>query len=876
MSLWTRLKNVFNGSRVDREIDEELESHLAEGMARGRDPEEVRRAFGSPLRHREASRDARLVTWLDSLRADAIFGFRQLRKNKLTSAAAILSLALALGACTAAFRLIDALLLRPLPVSHPEQLFALERTGVDAKGKMRPYDQWEYPLFRRMRQAAKDQAELVAISPAERTDLTYSGDEEMEKAYLQYVSGWMFDSFGLKPALGRSFTEHDDQTVGAHPVAILSYDYWTHRFGEDPQVVGRTFRMGNQIYEIVGVSEKGFTGSEPGTMNDIFVPTMMHPCAGRSDCSWFRTLARIQPGVPLEPLRAKLDAVDRGFLEERAQGFTAMTPQAIQNFVTQRVSMEPASAGVSGFQEGNRRPLAALAVLVGLVLLIACANVANLLTAQAAAREREMALRVSIGGGRLRLIQLVLVGSGWIAGLAAVLGTLFAWWAAPFVVRMINPPDNPVRLDLPADWRVLLFGIGLTFAVTLLFGLAPALRASGVQPASALKGGQNPHARHRLMSVLAALQVAFCILVVYVAGLFAGTFEHLSHRPTGFSTERILTLDTVTKNRVPRESWEAVRQRVSSVPGVERAALSSWPLLNEWSWNDGISVNGAPPSDALAYFLSVSPSWMETMKIDFVDGVDLRPGDSIPGAVIVNQAFAKLFFNAENPVGKSFEEVEDSGPRKTFHVVGLVRDACYRDLRECVLPTVYLPFRDKEDRASLIVRTSSTNPLALAQTLRKVVAQANSEFYVSRIRTQQEINDAQTVRERLLATLALFFAGVAVLLAGVGLFGVLHYSVIQRRRDIGIRLALGARGSNIVRTVCGEMVAMIFAGILAGIVLGMLAVRPIEALLYGVTASDTTMLVIPIMTIVVATVVAAFPPVLRAVHIDPAAMLRAE
>ena len=876
MSLWTRLRNALGGSRVNREIDEELESHIADAVADGRDHEEVRRAFGSPLRHREASRDVRVSVWLDSLRADAIFGFRQLRKNKLTSAAAILSLALALGACTAAFRLIDALLLRPLPVSHPEQLFVMERIGIDPEGKARPYDDWEYPLFRRMREAAKDQAELVAISGAERADVTYAGDDEMEKAHLQYVSGWMFESFGLKPALGRSFTEHDDQILGAHPVAVLSYDYWTHRFGEDPHVVGRTFRMGNQIYEIIGVSQKGFTGTEPGTMNDIFVPTMMHPCAGRSDCSWFRTFARIYSGVPTEPLRARLDSVDRRFLEERAQGFTAMTPQAIQNFVGQRVSWESASAGVSGFQRGNRRPLAALSVLVALVLLIACANVANLLTAQAAAREREMALRVSIGGGRLRLIQLVLVGSAWIAGLAALLGTCFAWWAAPFVVRMINPPDNPVRLDLPADWRVLLFGIALTFIVTLLFGLAPALRASGVQPASALKGGEKPHARHRLMSLLAATQVAFCILVVYVAGLFTATFEHLSHRPTGFSTERILTLDTVTKSQAPREAWEEVRQRVSAVPGVEKASLASWPLLNGWSQNNGISVNGTPPDDLLAYVLSVSPGWAETLKVDLVAGEDLPPADADANAVIVNQAFAKLFFKGENPVGKPFEEVWDDGPRHTFHVVGLVRDACYRNLRECVLPTVYLPFRDKEDRATLIVRTASANPLALAQTLRKIVAQANPEFRVSRIRTQQEINDAQTVSERLLAMLGLFFAGVAVVLAGVGLFGVLHYSVIQRRRDIGIRMALGARGSNIVRLVCGEVLVMIGAGIAAGIVLGMLAVRPIEALFYGVTAADATVLVVPIVTTLAATILAALPPVLRAVRIDPASMLRAE
>jgi len=876
MSLWTRLRNTFRTERLQREIDQELESHIDEAAAQGRDPNEVRRAFGSPLRHRENSRDARLITWLDSLRADAIFGLRQLRKNKITSAAAILSLGLALGACTAAFRLIDALLLRPLPVAHSEQLFVMERQGIGPEGKPQTYDGWEYPLFQRMRQAAQGEAELIAISYYERSDITFAGDDQMEKVNLQYVSGWMFESLGLQPALGRLLIEQDDQKPGGHPYAVISYDYWTHRFGEDPKVIGRTFRMDNQIYEIVGVSQKGFTGTEPGTFNDIFVPTMMHHCATRSDCTWFRTLAKIAPGTSQESLQSKSEGITRGFLEERARGFTSMSSQALQNFVQQKVVLEPASSGVSGLQQDNRRPLVALGVLVALVLLIACANVANLLTAQAASREREMALRVSIGGGRLRLIQLVLVGSAWIAVLAAAVGAFLAWWAAPLVVGMINPPDNPVRLVLDADWRVLAFGIAMAFAVTLLFGLAPALRASSVQPANALKGGENPHARHRLMSILAAMQVAFCILVVYVAGLFTATFERLSHRPTGFSTERILTLDAVTKAKATPEAWEQVRQQVSAVPGVEKVALAGWPLLNEWSWNDGISVNGAPPSDALAYFLNVSPGWTDTMKVELLDGADFRPTDTYPGAVIVNQAFAKLFFSGENPVGKSFEEVDDSGPRTPFYIVGLARDACYRDLRECVLPTVYVPFRRSEDRGSFILRTAGANPLALAQATRKAVSQANPDFRVSRIRTQQEINDAQTVRERLLATLGLFFAGVAVLLAGVGLFGVLHYSVLQQRRDIGIRLALGAKASNIVRKVCGEVVVMILVGIVAGIVLGFIAVKPIEALFYGVAATDAQTLVIPILTILVATIAAALPPVLRAIHIDPASMLRVE
>src|SRR5882724_9423537 len=491
MVLWSRIRNVFRGDHLNREIDEELESHIQEAIEQGRDPVEARRAFGSALRHREGSRDARLVVWLESLRADAIFGWRQLGKTKVTSAAAILSLALAIGACISAFRLIDALLLRPLPVANPERLYDLSRQGIGPDGQPQTFDEWAYPDFQLMRAAVKNQAELIAVSHAEPSDLTYKSDQEIEKAYLQYVSGWMFSTLGVRPALGRVFSENDDLRPGGHPYAVLSHDYWTHPFGQDPTVIGRTFRMGNTLYEIAGVAEAPFTGTEPGTMVDIFVPTMMHPAVTRKDSTWHRTLAMVKPGATFEPIRQKLDATSRAFEEERAKGFLGMRKEDIDNYLNQTVLLEPAPSGVSDLQSETRRPLAILGVLVALVLLIACANVANLMAAQASARAREMAVRVSIGGGRWRLVQMVLVQSAWLALLAAGLGGLFAWWSGPFVVNMINHPDAPARLLLPADWRVLGFGLVLALGVTLLFGLAPALRASSVNPVSALKGGHD-------------------------------------------------------------------------------------------------------------------------------------------------------------------------------------------------------------------------------------------------------------------------------------------------------------------------------------------------------------------------------------------------
>jgi len=881
MSLWSRIANVFRGERLGREIDEELQSHIEEAIEQGRDPEEARKAFGSALRRREETRDVRLIAWLDSLRADAVFGWRRLRKSKVTSAAAILSLALAIGACTSAFRLIDALLLRPLPIAHPERLYAMSREGIGFDGKQSYYESWAYPSFRLMRAGAKDQAELIAMSYSWPTDLTYGSDQEMEKAYWQNVSGWMFDAFGLRPALGRLLTENDDLKPGASPVAVISYDYWARRFGRDPKAIGRTFRRGNDIYEIVGVGPETFTGAETGTVTDIFVPTMMNPTVSRGDSSWLRTLVLVKPGVTIEPLRQKLAAVSRAFEEERSKTFTE-PKKVIDNFLNQRVLLDSAAAGASNLQADYGRSLMALAAVVGLVLLIACANVANLMTAQATARAREMALRVSIGAGRWRLVQLVLVESAWIAILAAVIGALFAYWSAPFVVRMINPPDNPVRLALPADWRVLGFALALTFGVTILFGLAPAIRASSVKPSSVLKGGEDPHSRRRLMHALITAQVAFCFLVLFVAGLFVATFERLSHRPTGFSAERILLLDTVTAHPQPPAHWDEVADRLRALPGVETVALAEWPLLSGYQSNNELSINGGPPTELLAFFLNVSPGWLGAMKIPLLDGRDFRPDDVDPGAVIVNETFVKTFLNGDNPIGKSFDRTYPE--RNALHIVGLVRDARYSRMNEQTKPVGYIPFHRNsaqgESRpirsATIVVRTTGANPLALASVLRREVPRIRSEFRVSNLHTQQELIDAQTVRERLLAMLALFFAVVALLLAAIGLYGVLNYSVVQRRREIGIRLAIGAPAAGIARLVTLDVFAMVLTGAVIGLAAGMTSVRYIETLFYQVKATDAGVLMLPALSLFAAALLASLPAVLEAVRIDPVNTLRSE
>jgi predicted permease len=894
MSLLSRIANVFRPNRLNAEIDEELQSHLDEAIAQGRDPDEVRRAFGSVLRQREASHQVRVLGWLESLRADLRFGWRQLKRNRVTSIAAVLSLALGIGSCVAAFRLIDALLWRPLPIAGAGKLYVLTHKMTGFNGKPLEDDHWATPEYNLMRDAVradlKDQADLIAISDADRIDITWSNDDEMEKAHVAFVSGNMFLVFGNEPTLGRLLTPADDRGAGASPYAVLSWDYWNHRFGRDPQVVGRPLYIGGQTFEVVGVGPRDFTGTEKGTVTDLFLPIGVDRFATQDNMMWHRIFLMLKPGInpatSLEPLRLHLSAVNRAYGADCATCFRGTTPAAIKRYLDQKLAFYPAGAGISDLQKDYRRSLAILGLLVALVLLIACVNVANMMTAQAAARAHEMALRISIGAGRRRLVQLILCQSALLALLASGLGALFAAWSAPFVLSLVNPPDNPARLALPADWRVLLFGFGVILVVVLLLGLLPALLASAVRPVAALKGGLDPHSPRRLMRGGIGLQVAFCFLVLFLSSLFVASFQRLENRPLGFSTDRLLLLQTVAgKGQLP-VVWNQTAEVLRAVPGVDSVAISRWPLLGRIAINSDISINGAPPSPTPGWFLNVSPGWLPTMKIPIVSGRDFRPEDTSPGAAIVSETFARTFFPGQNPVGRVFERAANIflGPASRYQIVGVTPDVPDHNLREPNGAVFFIPFDEIDlksapstvDFATFAIHTDAQNPLALANTLRQLIAQRHNGLQVSNVTTQLDLVRDQTVRERLIATLAAFFAAVALLLAGIGLYAVLNYSVLQRRREIAIRIAVGARRASIASLVSADTVALVAVGTVAGLVLGLCAARMIETLFYQTRATDADMIAIPLLAIAGTAVLATVPAVLRAIRTDPTEILRSE
>jgi len=885
MGWLTRAARVFRQRRLNEELDEELASHLAEAMERGRSEREARQALGSTLRHRERSRDFKMLPWLEALAADAIFGWRQLRKRPAATAAAIVSLGLAIGAVTTVFRLTDAVLLRKLPVAEPDRLWYLAESFVDREGRGDWRDTFDYPSFRNYRALAAGKADLILVGSTGPREAVFENSGGAEKVTRQFVSGNLFGAFGLSPALGRLLGPEDDVRPGGHPVAVLSYSFWSRRFQRDPEVLGRRFRIDGSELEIVGVGPKDYIGTEPGEVTDLFVPAMMNTAALESPgWSWFRIWMRARDGWAAEQARQALEADFRRAHEADVRNMRADTPRSvIDAYLSERLLLRPAAHGASGLQRNYTRPLVILGVLVALVLLVACVNVGNLLLAQAAARSREMALRVSIGAGRRRLIQMVLVESAILALAGTALGTLFGSWAAPFVVSMLRMPEDPAQLVLLTGWREIFFAALVAAVVTALFGLAPAWRASAAQPSAALKGGGDPGARRRPLYMLLGAQMAFCMVVQFVAGLFVTTFATLATRPLGFSYDHVLTMDTKAARQENPAAWQQVADAVRRQPGVESVGIASWAPLSGNGWRASVSVPGRAVEPRSPYCLEVSPGFFATMRMSLIDGRDLRPNDispqmkdhaSISGVGVVNEAFARAFFDGQNPVGRWVDMSQGKDVSAPMQIVGYVRDAAYDDVREQIRPTMYLPLRDR-NHFMIAVRTAG-DPRSFASGLRRAVAEARPGFQPVTVQPGSNFLRWRLLRERLLAALSSFFAAVALVLAAVGLFGTMNYAVTGGIREIGIRMALGARALDVIRRVTAAPSGAVGLGLLIGLAGGVASGRLVQSLLFGVTSTDWMAMAGPAALLLLAAAAAGVPPALRAARVDPARTLRGD
>jgi len=906
MSLLSRIVNVFRSGPLEDDIAEELQFHveektrrlIAEGVMPDEAAREAQRRLGNATNVTERSRDVRLLPWLDAVFRVVRLGVRMLRKDAVVTGAAIASLALAIGASIAAFLLIDALILRPLPVRDPARLVHL--SFIDPEGpngrSATERTAFNYPLFLRFQQASAGRVALFAIS--------YQGDHPFsigtsgdgnEKVRAQYVSGNTFDELGLVPALGRLIVRTDDDAPGAHPVAVVSHDFWLRRFGGDRNVIGRWVRVGRTPLQIVGVAREGFTGVEPGIRTELWMPmTIYNPEAlANGGAHWFDIMGRLAPGCSPDAARALLQPVFTSFRRERvSQTAPPGVPQDfIRRFVRAPLQVSLAPSGPSTLRTTFEQPLWILSVVVGLVLLIACSNVANLLTARAAARDREMALRVSIGAGRGRLVQQVLIESLLIAASACVLGAAFAALAAPAIIGMLAPSDQPVYLELELNWRVLGFAALTIVLTSLIFGLAPALRASSLSPAETLRGaGARVSSRRGLLRPLVTAQVAFSLTVVFLAGLLLLSFVRLTTADTGFTTSGLVlaNLESDTLEQQQRQDGNAIQplaeqliEAIRQLPAVKAASLSAWGLFDQSGWSSFVSVPGRAMDDFEVYFLAVSPGFMNTMGIGLREGRELAWSDSrdpeTPGVatpVIVNEAFVRRYFPNGHPIGMQFSRLLRRDTSQPQSIVGVVADAKYRDLRQAPQPTVYVPLRGFAGKRLEV--QSTADPEVLTSQLQSVVERVHPSLKVTDVALQSTLIANTVLKERLLALLSAFFGVVSLTLAAIGLYGVLSYTVVRRTREIGIRLALGAHPAVVVRSVLGDMALLTGAGLGAGLVSGILLARFVNTLLFEVTAYDLTSITIPVVVLLAAAILAAVPPALRAASVEPTEALRHE
>ena len=890
MSWFSRLVRVIRSDRLNRDLDDEMRFHLDErieeytsaGLSIEDASARARRQFGNPALLRDASRDIKLLPRLESILRDVSFAARLWRRNKLVTAAALVSLSLAVGACTAAFSLIDALILRTLPVDDPRSLIyvALRVPAEDRDGLA-----FNYPLFREMRAASSRQVRLFALSDQAKRDAVFDDSGQAEKVYGQWVSGDAFAILGVKPALGRVLASTDDINPGQHPVAVLSYDFWTRRFGRNPGVLGRWVTIREKPLQIVGVAANGFTGVEPGIMTDVWAPTMMWDDRAISDpdTRWFRIWGRIQPDVAAEQARTVLQTVFAGFAREQAGRRSEESPDRLNQLLNTRVHLRSAATGPSGLREYFARALWVIGAIAALVLLIAAMNVASLLVARATARQREMALRASIGAGRGRLIQQALIESGLLALASCALGAVLAAVATPKLVSMISTSGTTVRLDVQPDWRVLAFLGAMGLLVTFVFGLAPALRAAAAPPADALKSGGGRYATGvGSFRPLVAAQIAFSFVVLFVAGMCLTSFVKLLRIDLGFDASNLALVNVTAASAGQNQeqaltSWRSLLERLEQTPGIDSASFSRWGLFTGSGRNKGVRIPGRPVDAYTPWYMPASPGFLRTMGIPLVAGRDLRWQDALPElptAVIVNESFAKRYFPDESAIGKRFFRIDGGDTLVPQEVIGVARDAKYTDLREPAPPTVYDPFRP-QNAAVIQVRTR-LEMQALVAILRAEVPRAHAAFRLGDVTPQSTIVNNHVVRDRALAVLSAFFSLVASVLVVVGVYGLLSYTVLQRTREIGIRLALGARPLQVVALVLRGIGGPTVTGLVMGGVGAALTGRLMTALLHEVTPSATWSIAAPLLCVLAACVVAAIAPAHRAARIAPTTALTVE
>ena len=908
MGLWSNLsagiRGLFGKRRVEQELDDELRDYLdkstAEKMRAGMTREEAHRAarieMGGVEAVKENVRSASWETHLETLWGDLHFGVRLLRFNPVFAGAAILSLALGIGANTAIFQLLDAVRLRTLPVKNPQELASVridERQSWSGSANGR-YSELTYAMWEQIRAQQQGFSEVFAWSP---TQFNISPAGEVQNVQALWVSGEFFETLRVEPALGRLLSPADDRPGCASSGVVISYSFWQHQYAGDRSIVGRTLSISRHPFEIIGVASAGFYGVEMGRYFDVAAPLCAEPIVDgnedavltRRDYWWLASMGRLKPGWTIERATAQLRAASPGLFEATLP--ESFNPEQAKRFLAYRLAAFPGGSGVSELRSNYESPLWLLLALAGLVLFIASANLANLLLARASAREKEMGMRMAVGASRSRLIRQLLAESLLLAAIGAALGGFLAHSLSQVLVASLSTKNDPLFVEMGTDWRVLGFTTGLAVLTCVIFGLAPALRATSVSPNVVLKEGgrgtTDGGSRFGLRRVLVVAQIALSLTLLVVALLFARSLGKLASVDAGFERDGILVTDIdFTALNLPGERRtpfaKELLDRLRTIPGVDSAATAKIvPLSGNGEIHDILTGDPDAPKDhhSLSAFNAVSQDFFRTMRTPILAGRDFNEHDVVgaPLAVIVNETFARTILKTGNPVGMQFRVRRMSKISGPYEIVGLVKDTKYADLREDAQQIVYTPMAQNErpdTDVEFLIRAHG--PLAsLILNVKSVAKGTSSDLDVSFVVLQEMIEEG-LLRDRLMARLAGFFGGLAVVLAVIGLYGVISYMVARRRNEIGIRMSLGADRRSIIALVLRESLLLLAIGLTLGVVLALAASSAAASLLFGLKAHDATTLIMATVILAVIALAASYIPALRASRLDPLEALRHE
>jgi predicted permease len=839
-----------------------------------------------------------------NLASDVRFALRNLSKAPVFSAVAVLSLALGIGANTAIFTLIDQLMLRLLPVKNPTELVLLDSDG-NHYGNNRGANAFSYPMYQDFLERNQAFSGILCRFTAP-VSMSFNG--QTERAAGELVSGTYFPVLGVGAAVGRTISPDDDTTILGHPVAMLSYRYWQTRFAGDPSVLNKTMVLNGHNFTVIGVAARGFDGLEPGSVTELFVPVTMKTWMTPNwddmkdrRSTWVNIVGRLKPGMTPQRAKASMQILFHQIIEQEAKDpqIARASEYDRQKFLKATIDVQPASTGRSNLRYQMSRPLEVLMAIVGLVLLIACGNVANLLLVRAAGRQREIAVRLALGASRWQIVRQLLVESVLLALTGGVVGVAVAWTGARTLLGFLPQGSTPLGLASPPDARILLFNFAVALATGLLFGLVPALQATNPDVAPTLKdqAGSVTSAGHaRLRKSLVVAQVTLSLLLLIGAGLFIRSLRNLRDMGPGFPASNLIafTVDpSLNGYDAPRAMgfFRELNRNLAAMPGVHSAALANIAILEGDEWDSTVNVEGytsKPGEDMNPQMNGTGPGYFATLGVPLLEGRDFTDRDTttiqhpgipfrIPNVIIINEKLAKRYFGSRSAVGRHMGFGNEPGAVADMEIIGVVKDFRYQGIRGDITRQAFVPYLGFPfiDNMTAYVRTALPPEQAFSM-IRRSVAGLDRNVLVYDLRTLESAIDASLLNERLVASLSALFGALATLLAVIGLYGVMAWTVEQRTREIGIRVALGAQRGNVVWLVMKEVVAMVAIGFGIGLPAAWFSSKLVASLLYGIQPDDPVSIAAAMAVLASIALLAGCIPAVRASRVDPLRALRYE